>query len=118
MKKGIVLLMCLCILLGMTACGGGETAGTAEATTAAETKPEPTVQVVEGQPVEQLDDVNVYIPVSGPSKELEGLPAYVYSEGAVVAQGDSQLAHLWLGQLDAVNVRLAGVLSHVTCHGV
>ena len=85
MKKGIVLLMCFCMLFGMIACGGGETAGAGETTTAAPTKPAPTVQVVEGQPVEQLDDVSVYIPVAGPSKELEGLPAYVYSEGAVVA---------------------------------
>ena len=84
MKKGIVLLMCICMLFGMAACGAGEGTAPVQTTTAA-TKPAPTIQVVEGQPVEQLDDVSVYSPVSGTSKELEGLPAYIYTEGTPVA---------------------------------
>ena len=84
MKKGIVLLMCFCILFGMTACGGGETAAPEETTTAPETKPAPTVQVIEGEPIAQLDDVSVYIPVSGTAKTLSDLPNYTYSEGATV----------------------------------
>ena len=84
MKKFLAVALVLALLLSLSACGG-ESAPTPTATTAAPTKPAPTVQVVEGKAIEQLDDVSVYIPTAGESKELEGLPAYVYSEGMPVS---------------------------------
>lgn len=82
MKKSLILLMSCSLLFGLAACGGGESAAPTETTVP--TKPAPTVQVVEGQPISQLDDVSVYIPVAGQPKTLTDLPAYVYSEGATV----------------------------------
>lgn len=82
MKKHICLCLVLALLLSLCACGGEAAPATTTAPTA---KPAPTVQVIEGEPIEQLDDVSVYIPVSGEAKELEGLPAYVYSEGETAA---------------------------------
>lgn len=77
MKKVMSLFMALVMVLLLCACGG-EQEPTVPATTEA-TKPAPTVEVVEGQPIAQLDDVSIYIGVSGKSRELEGLPAYTYS---------------------------------------
>jgi len=67
--------------LSMCACGGETetSAPTTEPAATEPTKPAPTVAVVEGQPIAQLDDVSVYIGVSGKAKEVEGLPAYTYS---------------------------------------
>ena len=106
MKRLIVLLLVGCMLVCMAACGAQTPAATTATTVAAPTKPAPTVQVVEGQPVEQLDDVSVYIPVNGESKALEGLPAYVYSEGSPVAyrgekEGRYGLNTHTFGQTDA-----------------
>ena len=81
MEKHVCLCLVLVLLLSLCACGG-EPAATAASTTApAPTKPAPTVEVVEGQPIAQLDDVNVYIRVTGEAKTLEGLPAYPISDG-------------------------------------
>ena len=78
MKKIVPLLLACVMLCGLCACGKEEPAP--QTTTAAPaTQPAPTVQVTEGQPIEQLDDVSVYIGVSGTVKELPGLPAYTYS---------------------------------------
>ena len=83
MKKHILCLLLLALLL--SGCGAKDAVPTTTA------KPEPTIQVVEGEPIEQLDDVSVYIPVSGDAKALEGLPAYVYSEGGTVSyKGDKE----------------------------
>ena len=85
MKRALIVFLVCTLLLSLCACGA-ET--TAESTAAApiSTKPAPTVQVVEGQPIEQLDDVSVYIPATGESKQPdEALPAYTYSEGETVA---------------------------------
>ena len=78
MKKSVAMLLLLALALSLCACGATESAPTAPA----ETKPAPTVQVVEGEPIEQLDDVSVYIPVTGEAIKLEELPAYVCSEGS------------------------------------
>ena len=79
MKKLIAILLLAALLGSMCACG----AESAVETTAAksETKPAPTVQVVEGEPIEQLDDVSVYIPVTGEAKTLDGLGDYIFGEG-------------------------------------
>ena len=50
--------------------------GTDAVTPTATAKPAPTVTVVEGEPIEQLDDVSVYIPADGSTIDLEGLPTY------------------------------------------
>ena len=83
MKRVLSFFLVCAALLSFCACG----AQTAAESTAApiSTKPAPTIQVVEGQPIEQLDDVSVYIPANGKTKELEGLPSYTYSEGETVA---------------------------------
>ena len=78
MKKSVAMLLLLALALSLCACGAAESAPTAPA----ETKPAPTVQVIEGEPIEQLDDVSVYIPVTGEAIKLEELPAYVCSEGS------------------------------------
>lgn len=80
MKKLFAMLLVCAMVLSLCACGE-ETPTTPPQTTAPAAKPAPTVQVVEGQPVEQLDDVSVYVGVNGKVKELENLPAYTYSEG-------------------------------------
>ena len=41
-----------------------------------------TQDVVEGQPIEQLEDVSIYTPVEGQAQALEGLPAYMLREGS------------------------------------
>ena len=81
MKKMLSVMLALTMLIGMCACGSDSSSATQgpSATTVPATKPAPTVQVVEGEPVEQLDDVSVYIGVDGPSKEIKNLPAYTYS---------------------------------------
>ena len=84
MKKLVAMLLLGSMLACITGCGNEAPAATTT-TAPAPTKPAPTVEVVEGQPVEQLDDVSVYIPVTGESRELEGLPAYTYSQGSPVA---------------------------------
>ena len=78
MKRIASLFLALFLLLSLCACGGEPAAATPTtvATEPAPTKPAPTVEVVEGQPIEQLDDVNVYIRVNENTTELEGLPAY------------------------------------------
>jgi hypothetical protein len=84
MKRILSFFLLCASLLSFCACG----AQTAAESTAApiSTKPAPTIQVVEGQPIEQLDDVSVYIPATGESKQPdEALPAYTYSEGETVA---------------------------------
>ena len=81
MKKLLCILMAAASLLGLCACGA---APAAETTAAPTTKSAPTVAVIEGEPVEQLDDVSVYIPVTGEAKELEGLPVYTFPEGSSV----------------------------------
>ena len=83
MKRALIVFLVCTLLLSLCACGA-ET--TAESTAAApvSTKPAPTVQVVEGQPIEQLDDVSVYIPATGEAKTLEGLADYIYGEGTSV----------------------------------
>ena len=73
MKHAISLLLALSMLLSLLGCGSAP-AG----------KATPTVAVVEGQPIEQLDDVSVYIPVTGKAMELKGLPSYVYAESKPV----------------------------------
>ena len=80
MKRIVCSLLAAFMLLSLAACGG-EPAATAPPTVGttaapAPTKPAPTVEVVEGQPIGQLDDVNVYFRVTGETTELEGLPAY------------------------------------------
>ena len=84
MKKYISLCLVLVLLLSLCACGG-EPAATTATTAPAATKPAPTVQVVEGEPIGQLDDVSVYIGVTGKSRALDGLPDYTYSEGGTVS---------------------------------
>ena len=77
MKRAICFALATLLLLSLIGCGGGEPAATEAPTTApAPTKPAPTVEVVEGQPIEQLDDVNVYFRVTGETTDLDGLPAY------------------------------------------
>ena len=77
MKRTICFALATLLLLSLIGCGGGEPAATEAPTTApAPTKPAPTVEVVEGQPIEQLDDVNVYFRVTGETTDLDGLPAY------------------------------------------
>ena len=86
MKKYISLCLVLVLLLSLCACGGEPASTAAPTTTApAATKPAPTVQVVEGEPIGQLDDVSVYIGVTGKSRALDGLPDYTYSEGGTVS---------------------------------
>ena len=86
MKKRISVILASVMLMGLCACGAEEPANqTTAATTVPATKPAPTVQVVEGQPVEQLDDVSVYIGVDGPTKDLKNLPAYTYSADGKVS---------------------------------
>jgi len=82
MKKVVLAMLAVLVLVGLCACGK-ETPDTPTTvpTTAPATKPAPTIAVVEGQPVEQLDDVSVYIGVNGDVKELENLPAYTNAEG-------------------------------------
>ena len=63
MKKIICLTLACVMLLSLCACGGKAATPTtnAPATEPGPTKPAPTVQVVEGEPIQQLDDVSVYI---------------------------------------------------------
>ncbi len=75
MKK--IIALCLLTALALSLCACGKTAEPATVPTAAV----PYVAVVEGEPIGQLDDVGVYIPVTGEEKPLEGLPAYVFGEG-------------------------------------
>lgn len=75
MKKLISLFLVAVMLLSFCACGkesedGGETVAT---------RPAPTVQVVEGQAIEQLDNVSAYFGVTGRSQALADLPAYTYN---------------------------------------
>ena len=85
MKKLISLCLVLVLLMSLCACGAAPAATTAAPTAApAPTKPAPTVQVVEGEPIQQLDDVSVYIPVTGTAKALNGLPDYIFGEGTSV----------------------------------
>ena len=79
MKRILCALLAAVLLFSLTACGGGSTATdapNAPTTEPAPTRPAPTVEVVEGQPIEQLDDVNVYFRVTGKTTQLDGLPAY------------------------------------------
>lgn len=73
MKRYLSLTLACLLLLSLLGCGSE----TAPATTAP-TGRTPTVEVVEGQPIEQLADVGVYIPITGESQALEGLPAYIF----------------------------------------
>ena len=86
MKKYIATLLLVALLVGLCACGAEPAAETTAVPT--ETKPAPTVQVVEGEPIEQLDDVSVYIPVTGEPKTLDGLADYIYGEGTSVKYRD------------------------------
>ena len=99
MKKALALVLAVLMLPALFACA----AGSAEQGTTQETKPLPTVEVVEGQPIEQLEDVSVYIPVEGEAHALEGLPAYTLREGSQAAYKGSkagryeQTAHVFSG---------------------
>lgn len=73
MKNALFSIIILLMLFGLCACGKD----------AKKTDGKPTVTVVEGQPIEQLDDVSVYIGVTGESKDLGSLPAYTYNDGHV-----------------------------------
>ena len=83
MKRALTVFLVCTMLLSLCACGA-ETAAESTAAAPVSTKPAPTVQVVEGQPIEQLDDVSVYIPATGEAKTLEGLADYIYGEGTSV----------------------------------
>ena len=74
MKKLFCLLLTV-LLVGLSACGGE---AAPKETTA------PPIPVVEGAPIAQLDDVSVYLQVTGEARALPGLPDYVYSEGSSV----------------------------------
>lgn len=77
MKKTVCFLL-ICAMLLLWGCGNAEeTLPTTAATVSA-------IPVVEGEPIGQLEDVSVYAPVSGEAIELEGLPAYICSEGSKV----------------------------------
>jgi beta-lactamase superfamily II metal-dependent hydrolase len=88
MKHAISLILAV-LLLSLCACGSKPPHPTA-APTAAPTEPAGTILVSEGQPVEQLDDLSVYIRVSGERVDLGDLPAFVYSEGTVAAYKGSK----------------------------
>lgn len=81
MRKIFCFILTVAMALSMCACGGETetSAPTTEPAATEPTKPAPTIAVVEGQPIAQLDDVSVYIGVSGKAKDVEGLPAYTYS---------------------------------------
>lgn len=89
MKKSVCYILICALALGLCACGSKPAAAATAASKATAApgpaKPAPTVSVVEGQPIEQLDDVSVYIGVNGETQELDALPAYTYSEGSVVS---------------------------------
>ncbi len=81
MKRIAILLLVCVMLLGLCACGGGETTPTTTAP-ATEAKDSGTVTVVEGEAISQLDNVSEYVGVTGDTQELEGLPAYTHGEGS------------------------------------
>ena len=99
MKKILSLMLICAVLLGLCACGKSATETTgAPATEPAPTKPAPTVTVVEGEPIEQLDDVSVYIPVTGTAKALGDLPDYILGEGVKYREKKSrydQISHIF-----------------------
>ena len=75
MKKLVSTLILTAMLLSLCACGADKDQNADDGIK----RPDPTIQVVEGQPVEQLDDVSVYFGVTGNSQKLEGLPEYTYN---------------------------------------
>lgn len=97
MKRYFCFLLVCLLIPGLLACGA-EASPTTQVTEAP-----PTVEVIEGQPIEQLEDVSVYIPVSGEAFALEGLPAYILREGSQAAYKGSkagryeQTAHVFSG---------------------
>lgn len=81
MKKFLGVLLACAVVLSLAACGDE---AKPKASAVAPTQAAPTVQVVEGEPLAQLTDVSVYIPVTGQHRALPDLPDYVYSEGGSV----------------------------------
>ena len=80
MKKVIALILTAAVFASLAAgCAGSASSGATEAT-----KVVPTIEVVEGQPIEQLDNVAVYIPVSGEANALGELPQFTIREGTSV----------------------------------
>ncbi len=95
MKKIVSILATVCLLITLCACGKSSSSDQT-----GNNKPAPSIQVVEGQPISQLDDVSVYIGVTGESKLLPGLPAYICSPNSSVAY--SQMDEGRFGQVDHV----------------
>jgi len=98
MKRYFCFLLVCLLIPGLLACGAE-----ANPTATQSTEKPPTVEVIEGQPIEQLEDVSVYIPVEGEAQALEGLPAYILREGSKAAYKGSkagryeQTAHVFSG---------------------
>ena len=82
MKKIISLFLAAAALLCGCSAAPDSANTTAPSTQAA------TIDVVEGQPLEQLEDLSVYASVIGEAIELEGLPPYICSEGSKVVHKD------------------------------
>ena len=78
-----------------------------------DSKPAPTVTVVEGQPIEQLSDVNVYIRTTGEKLDLEGLPAYVYSLGKTVSYRGSKEGRYGLNTHILANTDAASYITYL-----
>ena len=97
MKK-LLFILPVVLALFLPACGadgGSETVAT--------TKAAPTIAVVEGEAIGQLEDVSVYIPADGEVIELKDLPAYTCTQSAKASyksgrEGDrEQVTHVLSG---------------------
>ena len=84
MKQLICLALAVVLILGIVGCG----AENAPATTVV---PIVTQDVIEGQPITQLEDVHAYTPIEGKSQDLEGLPAYTLREGSQASYKGSKI---------------------------